>query len=318
MPKSKSGNWRSTLDRRPAGSWRGTGAVEFKPCGAGRGAAGGAGGRAGICSGGGARRQPPARAGAAGRERAVRAARPPRATEQERRCAVAGAPIPVADSPRCAASWQGRHVEMDGVDLGEGDVKARRVAGEVDRPPEAQGRAPQRWPRACASRAADQRAGEAVQGHAREQDRAPVHVGQAQGRPPRAQGSLPRHIRVLCHMEGAALPAASIGESTGVRIPHHALHAGGKAAAEAAACGLCGRGFAVYGRGRHAYCKRCTAKADREIARTLRTGCRACGKALATTSRIVRSAQRSAAPRACGAAAARARLGSMPTPKSAP
>lgn len=80
-----------------------------------------------------------------------------------------------------------------------------------------------------------------------------------------------------------------------MRIPHHTLHAGGKAAAEAAACGLCGRGLAAYGRGRHAYCKRCMAKTDREIARTLRTGCRACGKALATTNRIVRSAQRSAA-----------------------
>ena len=58
--------------------------------------------------------------------------------------------------------------------------------------------------------------------------------------------------------------------------------------AEPSTCRLCGRAFAQYGgSNRHAYCKRCTAKADREIARTLREKCRACGKRFSTTSRNV-------------------------------
>ena len=54
-------------------------------------------------------------------------------------------------------------------------------------------------------------------------------------------------------------------------------------------CGLCGRTFAPTGRGRRAaYCKRCTAKADREIRREMTVHCKACGKAFATASRSVR------------------------------
>ena len=53
-------------------------------------------------------------------------------------------------------------------------------------------------------------------------------------------------------------------------------------------CALCGRAFAQYGRTAHSYCKRCTAKADREIARVLRVDCRECGKGFSTTNRIVR------------------------------
>ncbi len=54
-------------------------------------------------------------------------------------------------------------------------------------------------------------------------------------------------------------------------------------------CRLCGRGFAQYGgSNRHAYCRRCTAKADREMGRTLRASCKACGKKFSTASRAVR------------------------------
>ena len=58
--------------------------------------------------------------------------------------------------------------------------------------------------------------------------------------------------------------------------------------AEPSTCRLCGRTFAQYGRGIHAYCKRCTAKADREIARTVHAKCRECGKRFAASSRNTR------------------------------
>ena len=54
---------------------------------------------------------------------------------------------------------------------------------------------------------------------------------------------------------------------------------------ETVTCRLCGRGFAPCGCGccRHAYCKRCTAKADRtvakEAAKARRVRCKECGKA---------------------------------------
>ena len=58
--------------------------------------------------------------------------------------------------------------------------------------------------------------------------------------------------------------------------------------AEPSVCGLCGSGFAPYGHTHHAYCKKCTARADREIARTLRADCKACGRAFSATNRNVR------------------------------
>ena len=63
-----------------------------------------------------------------------------------------------------------------------------------------------------------------------------------------------------------------------------------RAAAEPkeAACGLCGRSFAPYGGTRHAYCRQCTAKTDREASRTLRVECRECGGMFSTKSRVVR------------------------------
>ena len=58
--------------------------------------------------------------------------------------------------------------------------------------------------------------------------------------------------------------------------------------AEPSICGMCGRSFFPYGRANHAYCKRCTAKADREIARRLHAKCKECGKAFATANSNVR------------------------------
>ena len=59
--------------------------------------------------------------------------------------------------------------------------------------------------------------------------------------------------------------------------------------AEPSVCRLCGRGFAQYGRtNRHVYCRQCTARADREIAKKLRVKCKECGKAFTTTKRSVR------------------------------
>ena len=52
------------------------------------------------------------------------------------------------------------------------------------------------------------------------------------------------------------------------------------------ACRLCGRG--IEPRGHPAYCKRCTAKAGREVARMPRVDCKECGKAFATKTRSVR------------------------------
>ena len=52
---------------------------------------------------------------------------------------------------------------------------------------------------------------------------------------------------------------------------------------------MCGRSFEPHSRtGRHAHCKRCTAKADREIARKPRVACKECGKAFSTKTRVVR------------------------------
>ena len=59
-------------------------------------------------------------------------------------------------------------------------------------------------------------------------------------------------------------------------------------ASKPTSCGLCGRSFEPYGRAHHAYCKRCTAKADKEIARVLRINCKECGKAFSTSNRAVR------------------------------
>lgn len=56
---------------------------------------------------------------------------------------------------------------------------------------------------------------------------------------------------------------------------------------EPSACRLCGIRFEQTGRGNmHAYCKRCTAKADRAVAKgaakAQRASCKECGKAFST------------------------------------
>ena len=59
--------------------------------------------------------------------------------------------------------------------------------------------------------------------------------------------------------------------------------------AKASACRLCGRGIEPHGRGsRPAYCRRCTAKADKKAARMPRVDCRECGKAFSTRVLTVR------------------------------
>ena len=59
--------------------------------------------------------------------------------------------------------------------------------------------------------------------------------------------------------------------------------------AESHPCALCGRHFEPYGDGRRpVHCKRCAAKADKEIARMLSVDCRECGKKFSTPSRLVK------------------------------
>ena len=58
---------------------------------------------------------------------------------------------------------------------------------------------------------------------------------------------------------------------------------------EAITCRACGRDFKrFYRRGRHSYCKRCTARADKEIARMPRVDCKECGKTFSTKTRAIR------------------------------
>ena len=67
------------------------------------------------------------------------------------------------------------------------------------------------------------------------------------------------------------------------------------------ACRACGRDFEnFYRAASHAYCKRCTARADREIARPMRMDCRECGKAFSPKTHAVRYCSD-----ACRASAAR-------------
>ena len=64
-------------------------------------------------------------------------------------------------------------------------------------------------------------------------------------------------------------------------------------AAEPRACALCGRDFAPYGGGTHpVHCRRCTAKADRDLGRVVAMACKECGKEFSTRNRIVRYCSR--------------------------
>lgn len=58
--------------------------------------------------------------------------------------------------------------------------------------------------------------------------------------------------------------------------------------ASTAVCEMCGRSFAQYGGTIRVHCRRCTAKADRDIGRVLRANCKECGRAFSATSRTIR------------------------------
>ena len=71
--------------------------------------------------------------------------------------------------------------------------------------------------------------------------------------------------------------------------------------AKTTTCRACGRDFERFGRASpYAYCKRCAAKADKEVALKPRMDCRECGKAFSPKTRTVRYCSD-----ACRAAAAR-------------
>ena len=71
-----------------------------------------------------------------------------------------------------------------------------------------------------------------------------------------------------------------------ILIPRNTMRG---AMAKPPACRLCGREFDPPRRsGSRVYCKRCTAKADREIAKTLSVDCKECGKAFPARTRAAR------------------------------
>ena len=103
--------------------------------------------------------------------------------------------------PAGAAPGQGRQVAAHRIDKGQGDGKAGRVAGKVDRPPEAQGHARRRGGRGHARLAQlGQKAREQVQELSHGRDRVPAPNGQAQGRPAPAARSAPPPSRRTMRM----------------------------------------------------------------------------------------------------------------------
>ena len=79
----------------------------------------------------------------------------------------------------------------------------------------------------------------------------------------------------------STIPRAVIINLIGGRPPRGAMR-------ESIVCRVCGRGFAPYGNRITSYCKRCRARADREISRVLRVRCKECRKAFSTPNRAVR------------------------------
>ena len=53
-----------------------------------------------------------------------------------------------------------------------------------------------------------------------------------------------------------------------------------------AACRLCGKSFESRGKGRSHYCRQCTARTDRAVAREKNTECKECGKRFSKTTRF--------------------------------
>ena len=76
----------------------------------------------------------------------------------------------------------------------------------------------------------------------------------------------------------------------------------GAAAAEAAPCRLCGRGFEKYGGLYHVYCKKCADMTEREASRALRVDCKECGKRFTTTNRSVRYCSKACSDAGCARA----------------
>ena len=91
--------------------------------------------------------------------------------------------------------------------------------------------------------------------------------------------------RAVAIARARAYSAASASRRRGGRPPQPQAPSRADPNAEPSVCRLCGRAFAQYGRGIHAYCKRCTAKADREAGRTLRMKCSVCGSKFSTAAR---------------------------------
>ena len=72
-------------------------------------------------------------------------------------------------------------------------------------------------------------------------------------------------------------PAGSGGGRTSNGVPPRSI-----------TCTLCGRSFARSGRGYHAHCNQCRAKADRLIAKVRSAKCGVCGRVFAAASRLAR------------------------------
>ena len=95
--------------------------------------------------------------------------------------------------------------------------------------------------------------------------------------------------RALTAARNRAIAAARAARKRGGRPPQRQAPPRADPDAEPSVCRLCGRTFAQYGRSnRHAYCRRCTARADRDVGRTLRAKCAGCGGRFSTTSLAVR------------------------------
>lgn len=97
--------------------------------------------------------------------------------------------------------------------------------------------------------------------------------------------------RAIALARARATRAARSAKKEGAGRRPRARRAAGsrpRAAPKSAACRLCGRTFEQYGGTSHAYCKACTAKADRAAALVMRVDCKACGKKFSTANRSVR------------------------------
>ena len=103
----------------------------------------------------------------------------------------------------------------------------------------------------------------------------------------RARADPEKRAIILARVRASA--AARAARKRGGRPPQPQPPMRADPNAEPTVCRLCGRTFAQYGNtNRHVYCKRCTSKADRAVAKRPHASCKECGKALATANRCVR------------------------------